>query len=187
MKHLLLCMMISFITLMQAQTEKGKVFFSAMTGSQFNVSTYESQFDEKFQTRTFSFSSGVGIFAAKNFGIGLNGNLATVTWEYLKGGSKYVSTYYTLSPTLHYFFPLKGNFRPFITGGVGLIRENNDGYIDKGRTLDIGSGFSCFITKNVAFNFTVNYASQRLWTDNNSVDKTKRTVLNSLIGFGVFL
>lgn len=187
MKQLILCMMISAITAMQAQTEKGKVFFSAMTGSQFNVISSEPPFDDKSQTRTFSFNSGVGIFAAKNFGIGINGALTTMTWEYSEWGSKYVSTFYSVVPTLHYYFPLKGNFRPFISGGAGLIREIQDSYIEKGRTLDMAGGFSCFITKNVAFNFTVNYSSQRLWTDNNSVDKTKRTVLNSQIGFGIFL
>ena len=104
-------------------TQKGKFVFSGATGLQFVSSNIEYEYDGEpygdYDINSFSFMPGVGYFVIDNLAIGISANFTSITEK--NEGEKYTISSTMILPTLLYYFPVEGQFKPLVQVGAGLM------------------------------------------------------------------
>jgi outer membrane protein len=188
-----------------AQTEKGKFVISGKTGIDFSWinSKSTSPFGtSKTKTSSFEFSPTAAYFVNDNFFIGLT-SLYSYEHTNFNLNSTQSNTLYTLMPTAGYYFVTETKFRPFISGGFGLVNSkstfrgtpmnptdptfiNSFTAKSNGFVANIAAGVSYFVAENISFDgqLAYNYVSLR---DKNFRDaKTTSSGIGFSFGISVF-
>lgn len=195
-----------FITqFVAAQTEKGKFLISGKTGTDFSWAKTNSKSPfgtSKTETSRFEFSPTAAYFVSDNLFIGLT---SLYSYEHINFNlnSTESTSLYTLMPTVGYYFVTETKFRPFVSGGIGLV---NSKYTFKGTPMTIpdpafsntftvksngfvanlAAGVSYFVTKNISFDGQVAYTYVSLKNKDNRDIKSTTNGVGLSVGISAF-
>lgn len=185
-----------FTVILMGQTEKGTFTVSGGTGLQFTSTTIEYEYDGDslgdLDTNSFSIMASAGYFVIDNLSLGLSTTFSSTTTK--DEGDKYTSKSTILMPTLSYYFPVEGNFRPFIQAGAGLasnVEEDDyngttDTYKLSGLAIGLSGGASYFINSSVSIDFGVAYTTANLKDSDDSDWVQKGKSFGGVIGFSLY-
>lgn len=189
-----------------AQTEKGKFLISGKTGTDFswvNTKTKSRFGTSETETSRFEISPTAAYFVSDNLFIGL-----TSLYSYEHTNFNLTSTestgLFALMPTVGYYFVTETKFRPFISGGIGLVNSkytfrgtpinpldpsltNSFTIKSNGFAANIAAGVSYFVAPNISFDGQVAYNYMSLKDKNLSDVKTTSSGIGFSFGFSLFL
>ncbi len=195
-KQLLVSILLVFTNILVGQTEKGKFTFSGGTGLQFTSTNIEYEYDgESFgdiDKSSFSIMAGAGYFVMDNLSLGLSTTFSSTTTK--DEGDKYTVKSTILMPMVSYYFPVEGNFRPFLQAGAGLAsnveEEDYDGSTDtykmSGLAYGFGGGASYFINNYISIDFGLAYTVANLKDSDDSDWVQKGQSFGGVVGFSLF-
>ncbi|MFY8187911.1 MAG: outer membrane beta-barrel protein [Flavobacterium sp.] len=185
-----------------SQTEKGTFIFSGNTSAAFSKSKTKSNISDSDIT-SFDVNPTFGYFVKDQFFVGLTG---TFEFTHTNYDQNYIdkSTLTVLMPTVGYYFPLEGSFKPFVTASFGYAhfkqifetttdplfpdpafeRVQTDRY--NGFACALAGGGSYFITKNFSLDAQLSYNFIQLKIK-DGVFEREVSGLGLRVGFSIFL
>lgn len=184
---------------MFSQTEKGNLIFSGNTNASIigvqNKNTMGSD-ASSFDRNVFNVSLMGGYFVENNFFVALSSSLNIAHWKYQN--SEQTDLYHDVMPKVGYYFPVSGNLRPFVMGGVGYAwteSENEfqapngdlitNNFEAKGVQFSVSGGASYFLSNFISLDAFLEYRRSNL--DAKNVDfKQQIDSFGLKIGFSVF-
>ena len=181
-----------------AQTEKGKFVVSGSTGLNFISSNIKYEYDGveggDFKQSSFSFTPSAGYFVMDNLAVGLAANFSSNSIKDDDGDKDTVSSTAFL-PTVLYYFPVEGDFKPLVQAGVGYMStvekeqygSQTDEYKYSGLAVSVGVGAAYFISETVSFNIGLGYTMANLKYDEDSNYVQKQGSFVGSLGISVFL
>jgi outer membrane protein len=178
-------------------TNKGNFILSGGFGLQFFNGTidleYDGQSEGDIKVNSFSFTPSTGYFVADNLALGLLLSIASTSEK--DQGYEINNKSFAAMPTLIYYFPVKGNFRPFGQVAIGhmssSIESGSSNNFTKikfsGLSWNIGGGASYFVNNTISFDMglSFNKANLKDGADEESVRKIGNFGAN--IGISIFL
>ncbi|NOU48579.1 MAG: porin family protein [Bacteroidales bacterium] len=200
MKKLILCWMVMILSIpMFAQTSKGDFVISGGTNLQFIAGNYKHVYDgttlSKYSTNAFSLNPLVGYFVIDNLAVGLMAQFAS-SKDKNDDDDVYKTSQISLMPMAIYYFPVDGNFRPFLQTGIGYASQNmtytpKNGDEDKqtysGIGFTFGGGVAYFVAKNISFELGIAYSQSTLKDSDDEKAKVKQGNIGANISISIFL
>lgn len=191
-----------FTSFVFSQTEKGTFIFSGNTSAAFSQSKTKSNISESDIT-SFDVNPTFGYFVKDNFFVGLAG---TFEFTHVNNNQNYIdrSTLTVLMPTVGYYFPVEGSFKPFVSASFGYAHlkqvfeistdplfpdpafesVQTDRY--NGFAYALAGGGSYFITKNFSLDAQLSYNFIQLKIKDGDYER-EVSGLGLKVGFSIFL
>ena len=166
-------------------TQQGNYILSGSS----NLGFGSTKVENSYKSTSFSFNPSFGYFVIDNLAIGLDfgTSFGNSTWD---DGYKSSNTYYSVMPTVIYYFPMEGKIRPMAQVGYGLFSGDTKTTTSSGTTsssknngskLKAAGGFAYFVRDNISFDFGLSYNITKY---KDSPSKTNR--LGSNVGISVY-
>lgn len=187
----ILIFLLFFINLSFSQTKQGNFVVSGGT----NISLLFSKLsansadepDAKTKSQDYSVNARIGYFLIDNLAINLSSSYIYSYGRSPFQGEKIDQTWSVL-PSLTYFIPVEGNFKPTIQFGAGYasLKERNSQnssadnvvYHFAGLALAGSAGASYFINKSFSVDLNFQYSRNKL----NDITKTSRSQIQTSYG-----
>lgn len=194
MKKLFLIAAVAVSGLVSAQTENGKLMFSGrFTNLGFSSANSKSEYSGvelgEAKTTNLQFNPSFGYFVIDNLYVGLSSQIGST--KITVGEDETRSSNLSLLPTVGYYFPVKGNVKPYVQGAVGFASQNEkSGNIElkySGLGYGAGAGVAYFFNKNVSIDLGLNYSASNLSNSEDKDAKIKSGGFSASVGFGIFL
>lgn len=192
MKKLFIIPMVLVAFTLQAQTEKGSIYFTGDANLSFVGSAAEvSDLDVETTVGTFAFKPSFNYFIIDNLSLGLGLEFASSATEVESGGVKTESesATFAIMPQATYFFG-SSNTRPYLGLGLGLMSTSTgDEDYEKwsGFALGIDGGVAIFLNDSVALNLGVAFSSANMKNKEDSDFEMDAGGFGLTLGFNVFL